>query len=76
MEVINNQTKPNSYIPFKYSSQSALIKKQEKEVRAGKFLPVSERKLKPPNPVCTAVEEHNKPTFHLTIQYLLDVSSK
>lgn len=75
MEVLNNQTKSNSYIPFKYSGQSALVMEQEK-VGAVKVLPVPPGKLKPSNPVCTAVEEHHKFTFHLTIQYLLNVSSK
>lgn len=46
MEVLNNQTKPSSYIPFKYSGQSALVMEQEKEVWVGKVLLVPARKLK------------------------------
>lgn len=75
MEIINNRTKSNSYIPLKYSYQSALIMEQKKEAGAVKVLPVPSRKLKPSNPVCVTVEEHHAFTLHLTVQYILDVSS-
>lgn len=38
MEVLNIRTKSSSYIPFKYSGQSALVMEQEKEVRVCKVL--------------------------------------